>query len=94
MHTEREAAERWCPFVRAGDSGLPGHNRWTSGIPSSTPLYTHCIASACMAWRWGPPEPVPVSRTPFMAPGVSAGVQHAPTPTPTKGYCGLVGRTA
>ncbi len=63
--TEDEAKTKWCPFVRAilatkGDNGLMdpapistfnriGHENTDRIEPCSV---THCIASACMAWRW------------------------------------------
>ena len=53
--TEDEAKTKWCPFVRASiyeaaDNDVSGNR--------AGPLRESggCIASACMAWRWGEPD--------------------------------------
>lgn len=40
MLTEKEAKEKWCPYTY----------RW---VTEEKRLTTRCIASECMAWRWG-----------------------------------------
>lgn len=68
--TEAEAKTKWCPFVRlvggaqAADttggadvsSGVSGYNRVLISGSSNylTPHAGRCVASECMAWRWGP----------------------------------------
>ena len=54
--TEDEAKTKWCPFVRIVNFVSEDNNAWATnqGKQSRTPeepLATHCIASACMAWR-------------------------------------------
>jgi hypothetical protein len=47
--TEREAKQKWCPFVRIeGDNRI--HNMLTDGFDKEH-LFHHCIGSTCMAWR-------------------------------------------
>lgn len=54
MHTEEQAREKWCPMARGsivvGDDIISGLNRDGYGKPWKECL---CIASDCMAWRWG-----------------------------------------
>ena len=46
MHTEAEAREKWCPYSRVGEQA--------SGAAENRPDGSYnCIASQCMAWRWG-----------------------------------------
>lgn len=62
MHTEKEAAERWCPFARVeGEASRSvAGNRWDTGGgseiekfgPMENPKAARCIGSRCMAWRW------------------------------------------
>lgn len=52
---EKDARTKWCPFVRfvalARDNEEGSANRW-AGFENPSPC--RCIASDCMAWRWGP----------------------------------------
>lgn len=51
MITEAQAKDRWCPHARAtdmGDTPLSINRRGRSADPDCL-----CLASACMAWRWG-----------------------------------------
>jgi hypothetical protein len=51
MHTEAQAQKLRC----CGPDGCGGWVR-TSNDDSHTPV-RYCIASECMAWRWGEPAP-------------------------------------
>ena len=63
MHTEEQAREKWCPFVRFDDTacnrhGVQAHRiietgEQIAGHDDNNPAYARCIASECMAWRWG-----------------------------------------
>lgn len=50
--TESEARERWCPFARMCATGEPTWNR-VSMLNELHDNDPKCIASKCMAWRWG-----------------------------------------
>lgn len=63
---EREARQKWCPFVRLpygleNKAGAPltAVNRIIGGGGHDIPDETHCVASACMAWR---PDSVEMTR--------------------------------
>lgn len=74
--TEDEAKTKWCfHFIAShNDPRQPQSEHGLSrGLPG--PFAHHCIASACMAWRWDAPE-----RT---MPGYRRPV--------TDGHCGLAG---
>ncbi len=45
--TEAQAKMKWCPLVRVIEDD--GGNRSEKGVPAAA----LCIASECMAWRWG-----------------------------------------
>jgi hypothetical protein len=46
--TEDQAQSKWCPFARMLDrTGSAGYNRGPDPA-----LWTKCVASQCMAWRW------------------------------------------
>lgn len=50
--TEEEAKTKWCPHAIAQTTDQPqatAVNRQLRGTPD---IGCHCIASACMAWRW------------------------------------------
>jgi hypothetical protein len=52
--TENEAKKKWCPYAR--ETG--GENRtFMKKDATAAPAECRCIASLCMAWRWGEPEP-------------------------------------
>jgi len=48
MMTESEARKKWCPF--AVPFGTEGGTRAKDGSFTEP---TRCLASECMAWRWG-----------------------------------------
>ena len=52
--TEDEAKTKWCPFARVTirDDIADSWNRFEDGIEAAVDG-SHCIASNCMAWRWG-----------------------------------------
>jgi hypothetical protein len=57
-HTEHEAGQRWCPFVRevtpVGKSKKDAQigNRYLADKDYANPAGCRCIASHCMAWRF------------------------------------------
>ena len=66
MVTEEEARKKWCPFVRLmsvakrdgkRDTAVTAFNRIALTSDAAThdmsPAAARCIASECMAWRWG-----------------------------------------
>lgn len=85
--TEEEAKKKWCPQARI-NSGLG--SAWNR---PSFPGTERCLASECMAWRWG------VEDNPYYHPPHSLMVPSDPRQNPmyiiskTHGYCGLAGRT-
>jgi hypothetical protein len=52
MLTEKEAAESWCPFSRVFDGRIEAavNRDWHGPVDGN-----ECVASRCMAWRWGDP---------------------------------------
>ena len=52
--TEDEAKEKWCPFTRYIGT-VDGSPKAISGD------VTCCIASDCMAWRWGHKDTMPAA---------------------------------
>ncbi len=88
MKTEAEAKACWCPFARVCNSDEGGsYNRIEDNepFPSSSAL---CMASACMAWRWGPFTDVIGKET--RDPGTN--ISTFEEPRPSRGYCGLAGK--
>ena len=107
MLTEEEAKTKWCPFVRAMLTNIARPNIDIFGPAVATVNSrqvpegeTRCIASGCMAWRWGkgtiiveyPLHPGPgwtkIGETKAGA-GVFQKVDDAPRPSEARGYCGL-----
>ena len=87
MNTEDEAKTKWCPFARVPVVDAHGNvptgaaivNRHSSGVRA---VGSHCIGSACMAWRWDAKQLV---------------WQYRPTDKPARpecrqGFCGLAGK--
>lgn len=104
MHTEEEAAELWCPYVRAVDGPGDASNRVrvaytnTDATPSDRPYWARCIASKCMAWRWAQkPNPEWKPRDGMsMTLGYGIDTRNDPpmyVDDTTRGYCGLAGRS-
>ena len=52
MPTEAEAAERWCPMVRAAHWPAPTAATNRSHQDEPNPVEARCIGSRCMMWRW------------------------------------------
>lgn len=44
MATEKQAKEKWCPFVRCGSLSVAAHNRPDGSY--------NCIGSGCAVWEW------------------------------------------
>lgn len=59
LTTENFAKTQWCPYAKscviAHARPVGGVNRAPGGGAEDN---CHCIASACMAWRWADPVPV------------------------------------
>ena len=80
--TEEEARGKWCPLIASGDQR------------------DRCLASGCMAWRWAIPGKFDAIQKHREETGCSlmeakeyVDRNHPElTMTPTRGYCGLVGR--
>ena len=88
MYTEDEAKTKWCPFARdwvvdGKDAAAINRHFRLDG----THVHSPCIASACMAWRWGP-EIRGVSDDPDRPHAVS----RFEKVEPRTGYCGLAGK--
>ena len=87
--TEEEAKTKWCPFVRATramDAISPAHNRVCFAeagqmMVNTNPDFSHCIGSACMAWRW---------KFITLEVDVPAGYTESII-SDTEGHCGLAG---
>lgn len=94
--TEDEAKTKWCPFVRhavvssglAGGSPMVSINRPTANGPQDQQL--NCVASGCMAWRWGRVEGEVMAATVDHVASVSPGSVSF-SPARGGGYCGLAG---
>lgn len=58
--TEDEARTRWCPFARVlatVDSAPAAVNRFLAPESEGPEIFTACIASECMAFRWSVDDP-------------------------------------
>lgn len=93
MHTEKEAKQLWCPFARvmgvnSHNEVSPPSNRIVAEGKDYGPLMAGslCIASQCMAFRWGEPEGEPDNRTPNA-------FDAQPEKRERRGYCGLAGQS-
>ena len=91
LHTEDEARGKWCERVRVSAANEPmtgnhAANRDADGN-WNRPCYL-CIASDCMAWRWGLDEMRErYPKQPHDMPdGTVEEYRHR------KGYCGAFGR--
>lgn len=103
MLTEDEAKKKWCPHVRLGDEqGVSAsiNRAWGRGCPDAA----RCIASECMAWRWGPMAElheidhaygIPIHDHPLADERYLGEKPTKPTRfvERPKGYCGLAGPT-
>lgn len=84
MRTEAEAKKCWCPFAR---TEVLSHvvNRTALGYGDGDGEW-RCIASECMAWRWGEAahwEGDLSGRSP----------EDTGAVTVRRGYCGLAGKS-
>lgn len=52
--TEADAKKKWCPFARTMQPGIIGErtNVVANRRPDGAFEASHCVGSACMAWRW------------------------------------------
>lgn len=93
MLTEKEASERWCPFVGA---------RFITATP---PASDKCIGSRCMAWRWIEDGDEDVVYNQTEKPSGDGWQPYSDSPSncawkrprpagERKGYCGLAGQAA
>ena len=98
--TEQEAKERWCPFVRYTSIRGQGINRWVDDADRQVnPEPARCIASQCMAWRWGQPstetkwfaKPPETDEWRF-ASGENNGANYTRARPNRRGFCGLAWR--
>lgn len=78
--TEDEAKTKWCPFARVYEFGNR-ESAITAGV-GLMPINSNCIASQCMAWRWGAPP------TGWLE---HATAEQRKTYRP-HGFCGLAGK--
>ena len=103
MKTVEEARQCWCPFARCmsveedwtAKPGQAARNRLVTADGESSFAQGGCIASECMAWRWG------TKRNPDWKPTGSMMPWPAPHPDDspayyitdkTRGHCGLAGK--
>jgi len=80
MLTEEEAKKKWCPFAREPAETADGSGVAVNRLPQqdAQPFVTPCLASGCMAWRWGLEDG-------------DDDWGHL-QPSKTHGYCGLAGK--
>ena len=79
--SEEEAKTKWCPFARCNINNVSA-NRF-AGAPYDNSL---CIASQCMAWRWGHKEVDHITR------GEPTQWSTIDLEQTDKGFCGLAGK--
>ena len=93
MMTEAEAKKKWCPHIRI-TTGV--HDSMSITNRCDTPTMTDCIASECMAWRWGGGKLTKEQFDELRADGLSifeaAQWQKDNVESTTHGYCGLAGK--
>lgn len=96
--TEDEAKQKWCPHAMQGLELLHPDgtvtmmvaNRWDGGT-------SKCLASGCMAWRWGEGRLNQEEIAEMRAGGamsmqdISRWIRNS-TASQTDGYCGLAGK--
>ncbi len=102
MHTEEQARTKWCAHARVSHEGEG--NRYTMDTDyAKKTSFACCIASDCMAWRWGPYSDDREMMLVDKATGerIVAGtywnsewvpVRPGDTPPEPHGYCGLAGK--
>lgn len=94
--TEEEAKAKWCPHARVGSeqSGLGSINRDVRA--GETVPQSHCIGSACTAWRWGRATSDAPSSIRYPGDTGAAADAHGFWYRDGKpiGFCGLAGRPA
>jgi hypothetical protein len=88
MLSEEEAKTKWCPHVRLLEpyAEKTSMNRGNEDEPIGC-----CLASECMAWRWGPCFWIDPGET--SEPKTRYSTDHKPGMElePAKGFCGLAG---
>lgn len=93
MLSEDDAKTKWCAFSRfkfATSSDSPSSNREGGPSAGQNPWLvsgTRCLASACMAWRWGRDAAGDVAYQVTKMPDNPGHTLNAPM-----GFCGLAGR--
>jgi hypothetical protein len=88
--SEEESRKKVCPYLPATMVSRGRGDDERSHEPHS---YPQCIASACMAWRWGNSRLNlrPDGSVTVVAFGENAAIVDPPQP-PRRGYCGLSGK--
>ncbi len=84
--TEEQARAKWCPWVRHVNAEMQACGNsmpFSDGVRGMGPT-ANCIASKCMAWRWGwEQEQLPPERITK---------EYAQLVPSDHGYCGLAGK--
>ena len=108
MYTEEKAKTKWCAHSRTGGvmdgAVMPAANRLLIGLSADgepvweqSPAACACLASRCMAWRWGPIEGAGPDETVFVLgqdhpnadPAYVGATRKLRVP---RGYCRLAGK--